>query len=93
MLLIPLVNKCVKCLLTMAEVGSVGTFDFAKSFLQKNLLRLMLQAKVIDKEFLVEADVWHLPLKNDPAKVDFMGNQQHLSSLGYFRALVKEVSN
>lgn len=58
----------------MAQVGQVGSFDFAKSFSQKNLLRVLLQAKVLDKDFAVDPDAWRFPLKTELNKSDFVGS-------------------
>lgn len=56
-----IVTKALRCLNFMAQIGTVGSFDFAKLFLQRNFLRTLLQAKVIDNDLLIEFDVWKRP--------------------------------
>lgn len=51
----------------MALIGPLGSFDFAKSFLQKNFLKVLLQAKVVDKDFIFDPDVWK-PNKKQPSE-------------------------
>ena len=80
----------------MGQIGQLGPFDFAKAFLQKNFLRVILQAKVIDKEFKIEPDVWRPPIKLEGspyAHLEQVGRMQHHAALGMFRALVRELSN
>ena len=55
----------MRCLNMMAQIGQIGTFDFARSFLQKNFIKVILQAKVVDKNFAFETDCWRLTKKPD----------------------------
>ena len=41
-LLNPIIAKALRVLAMMAQIGQVGSFDFAKLFLQKNFLRVIL---------------------------------------------------
>ena len=59
------VIKALRCMSMMAQIGSIGSFDFSKSFVQRNCLRTLLQAKVVDSKFLMEFDVWRLNRKPD----------------------------
>ena len=44
----------------MASIGQVGSFDFRQAFIQKNVLKIILQAKVIDKDFNIETNnIWN----------------------------------
>ena len=40
--LIVVINKALRCLLKMAQVGPVGAFDFQKASAQKNLIKVLL---------------------------------------------------
>ena len=51
--------KALQCLYHMASIGQIGSFDFRQSFIQKSMLKSILQAKVIDKDFKSEAsNIW-----------------------------------
>lgn len=56
----------------------------------------MLQAKVLDKEFMIESDVWRPPIKLESSPfqhLEQVGKLQHHAALGMFRSLVRELSN
>lgn len=60
-----IVTKALRCLNMLAQIGMLGSFDFAKLFLQRNCLRTLLQAKVMDSDYQIELDIWRLNKKPD----------------------------
>lgn len=79
-------NKALRCLGLMAQLGQIGQFDFAKSFMQKNFLKVLLQAKVIDSKFKIDQDVWSLATRESKYR------GLHNESLCMFRILIREVT-
>ena len=61
----------------MASIGQIGSFDFRQSFIQKNMLKSILQSKVIDKDFKSESsNIWFT------AKLGAFTPQELYKSLG-----------
>ena len=91
-----IVNKAVRCLSQMSSIGSMGSFDFAKSFNQKNMLKLLLQAKVIDKNCSIDTEVWRPTKKPESVSLNTheqIGKVLQHQVLGMFRKIVCEVCN
>ena len=90
-------NKGLNCLALMAQIGQVGSFDLPRAFTQKNFLKVLLQAKVLDKEFKIDVDVWRpSQLTGSQLQVmaaDKIGKLEHVRSLTTFSNLLHCVAN